>query len=514
MMQAQGIGQDSPINKLAMSIAQRAMASSDPAGVLAHYKSLPDAKLAAFLADGLVQTQLAAKQNQQALQHYNPNQPSVLAQREQAERGVLSLPVSEQMFSPNLHEQGISAPAEEEHQMAGGGVVAFDEGGGVMGFLRNLFDNEERRKEYLDRNPQIMEREEKKRAARQAAVTPVPAPPPAPVPDFAPAPAPAPAPARAPVRAPVVSAPAAPAPAAAAPVERTNSGLQALLDQRDVLDAAGPAAPKGLREYVEEQQKIATDFGLGKATEAERAGLMEKAKNAKTQADKMMYLNLAQGLFGAAAEALRPGQGGTGLSQAVGALAKGAGAFTSAQQKTIAEYQAIQDKIDEQKARLAHADELRKEGFVKQGMAEKKDAENRLERYTEKKAALQTDIAKMQFQKEVTQEEGKATRQTQMDIAKLHADTQKEVARLHQALQAQGKGLDIRMLNELSAAKTDAERAAIVKKYGDIARTINANRFVKPEDAMLAGLLGAPTGAGGTAGASGTGGRFKYLGTE
>ena len=504
MMQAQGIGQDSPINKLAMSIAQRAMASNDPAGVLAHYKGMPDARLAAFLADGLVQTQLAAKQNQQALQHYNPQQPSVLAQREQAERGVAALPVGDHMFTPELHAQGISAPVEEEHQMAGGGVVAFDEGGGVMGFLRNLFDNEERRKEYLERNPQIMEREEKKRASRQAAPTPVPAP------AAEPTPAPVRAQPRTPVAPALAAATAATAPAAE-PVERPNAGLQALLDQQAALNQERPAPAKGLRDYVREQQEIATEFGLGKAAEAERASLIEKAKNAKTQADKMMYLNLAQGLFGAAAEALRPGQGGTGISQAVGALAKGAGTFTGAQQKTMAEYQAIQDKIDEQKARLAHADELRKEGFVKQGMAEKKDAENRLERYTEKKNALTTRIAELQYGKEVTQSEGKATRANQMAIAELQTKTQKEVAQLQQALHAQGKGLDVRMLTELNAAKTPAEFAAIVKKYEAITKTINPNRSVKPEDAMLAGLLGVQPGAGG---ASGAGGRFKYLGTE
>jgi hypothetical protein len=270
----------------------------------------------------------------------------------------------------------------------------------------------------------------------------------------------------------------------------------------------GPTAPRSLRAYVKEQQDIAKEFGLGKAAEAERASLVEKAKNAKTQADKMMYLNLAQGLFGAAGEALRPGQGGTGISQAVGALAKGAGTFTGAQQKTMAEYQTVQDKIDEQKARLAHADELRKEGFVKQGMAEKKDAENRLERYTEKQAALQTDIAKLMFQKESVEREGAAGRTNQMAIAQLQAKTQTEVAKLHSALAAQGKGLDVRMLNELGAAKTPAEYAATVKKYGDIARTINANKFEKPVDPIIADALRNQGGAGTT------GGRFKYLGTE
>lgn len=492
MMQAQGIGQDSPINKLAMSIAQRAMASNDPAGVLAHYKGMPDARLAAFLADGLVQTQLAAKQNQQAIQQYNPQQPSVLAQREQAERGVAALPVGDHMFTPELHAQGVSAPVEEERQMAGGGVVAFDEGGGVMGFLRNLFDNEERRKQYLERNPQIMEREEQKRAARAAAATPAPAPAAAAASNAAPA-------RRAPVAPPPAAAPTEAA-AAAEPAERQNAGLQALLDQRNAMNLEGPTAPRSLRDYVREQQDIANEFGLGKATEAERASLIEKAKNAKTQADKQMYLNLAQGLFGAAAEALRPGQGGTGLSQAVGALAKGAGTFTGAQQKTMAEYQALQDKIDEQKTRLAHADELRKEGFVKQGMAEKKDAENRLERYTEKQAALKTEIAKLMFQKEVTQSEGAATRQNQMAIAELQAKTHKEVAQLHSALASQGRGLEVRMLNELNAAKTPAEYAAIIKKYSDIEKTINPNRYAKPEDAMsrlLEGQLGAGAAASG-----------------
>ena len=130
MMQAQGIGQDSPINKLAMSIAQRAMASDDPAGVLAHYKSMPDAKLAAFLADGLVQTQLAASHNQQAIQNYNPQQPSVLDRLTQAQaqpQGVVGLPVSQQMFDPAMHQEGIAAGAGEapEQGMAGGGIVAF-----------------------------------------------------------------------------------------------------------------------------------------------------------------------------------------------------------------------------------------------------------------------------------------------------------------------------------------------------------------------------------------------------
>jgi hypothetical protein len=131
-MQAQGIGQDSPINKLAMSIAQRAMASDDPAGVLAHYKSMPDAKLAAFLADGLVQTQLAASHNQQAIQNYNPQQPSVLDRLSQTQaqpQGVVGLPVSQQMFDPAMHQEGIAAGAGEapaqEQGMAGGGIVAF-----------------------------------------------------------------------------------------------------------------------------------------------------------------------------------------------------------------------------------------------------------------------------------------------------------------------------------------------------------------------------------------------------
>ena len=117
MMQAQGIGQDSPINKLAMSIAQRAMASDDPAGVLAHYKSMPDAKLAAFLADGLVQTQLAASHNQQAIQNYNPQQPSVLDRLTQAQ-GVVNLPVSQQMFDPAMHQEGIAAGAGEATRTA------------------------------------------------------------------------------------------------------------------------------------------------------------------------------------------------------------------------------------------------------------------------------------------------------------------------------------------------------------------------------------------------------------
>lgn len=108
-----GLADSTEFSRLAEEIARMALNSPNPGEIIGRYQQNPDTKLAAFLANGIVQAQLGAKDRQQALQGYNPNQPTVLDQMGQ--QGVAALPVPDTMFDPEMHQQG----------MAGGGVIAF-----------------------------------------------------------------------------------------------------------------------------------------------------------------------------------------------------------------------------------------------------------------------------------------------------------------------------------------------------------------------------------------------------
>ena len=89
-----GLMNNTEVSRLAEQIAQMAMGAPNPGTVLEKYKMMPEYRLAAFLADGLVNANEAGAQNQQALQNYNPNQPSVLAQIDAQQQGVAGMPTT------------------------------------------------------------------------------------------------------------------------------------------------------------------------------------------------------------------------------------------------------------------------------------------------------------------------------------------------------------------------------------------------------------------------------------
>jgi hypothetical protein len=101
---------------------------------------VPQAKMAAMLAGQYMESEETAKHNQQALEGYNPDQPTVLAQMA---TGVGGLPVPENMYSADMHQQGGMGNMEEEQPTmaaAGGGLIAFAAGdpvpkpdGGIAG---------------------------------------------------------------------------------------------------------------------------------------------------------------------------------------------------------------------------------------------------------------------------------------------------------------------------------------------------------------------------------------------
>jgi hypothetical protein len=96
--------------------------------------------MAAMMAGQYLESEEIAKHNQQALEGYNPDQPTVLAQMA---TGVGGLPVPENMYSADMHQQGGMGNMEEEQPTmaaAGGGLIAFAAGdpvpkpdGGIAG---------------------------------------------------------------------------------------------------------------------------------------------------------------------------------------------------------------------------------------------------------------------------------------------------------------------------------------------------------------------------------------------
>lgn len=122
-------------NRQAEDIAKLALASPKPYDVVQRYQTNPASRLAAFIAKGIVDKAQTAKQNQQAMAQYNPQQPTVLdAQAQKMQQGMASIPTTHDMFSPDDYGQGIAGGLPEDtQQMAGGGVVAFSGGGGPSG---------------------------------------------------------------------------------------------------------------------------------------------------------------------------------------------------------------------------------------------------------------------------------------------------------------------------------------------------------------------------------------------
>lgn len=139
--ESHGIHQGSDVSRLAEHIAEMERANVDKGGkpgeIIRKYQinppaDLPQARLAALLANGIVQAETDAAKNEQALKGYNPAQPTVLAQKEQAMQGVAGLPVREGMYSPDVYAQGGIGNMPEEEQptygVAGGGLIAFSKG--------------------------------------------------------------------------------------------------------------------------------------------------------------------------------------------------------------------------------------------------------------------------------------------------------------------------------------------------------------------------------------------------
>jgi hypothetical protein len=136
-----GLMNNTEVSRLAMEIAQMAINAPNPGAVLEKYKLMPNYRLAAFLADGMVRANESAAENQQALQNYNPNEQPVLDKLQMGQQGVAAIPTTGQMFDPTLHSQGgIGAGiADDQGQeqpvmhAAGGGIVAFAPGGSTGG---------------------------------------------------------------------------------------------------------------------------------------------------------------------------------------------------------------------------------------------------------------------------------------------------------------------------------------------------------------------------------------------
>jgi hypothetical protein len=172
-----GLASGSDFARIAQEITNMALSSPNPGAVLKQYKMNPEYRLAAFIADGMVQQATAAKSNQQALDNYNPNQPTVLDQRQQPQdQGMAAMPTSRDMFNPSAYEQGgigAGLGGEEEQPVAHGargGVVAFEEGGASRADLRNAQVAAEQGAESPKRLPNVEEPVSDRASVRNAQV--------------------------------------------------------------------------------------------------------------------------------------------------------------------------------------------------------------------------------------------------------------------------------------------------------------------------------------------------------
>ena len=121
------------LNAQVEQLAKMALQSGDHMGFFKQYltPSNPQ-RLAAQLAQGIVQQQMQSAQTQQSLNQ--PQPPTVLDQMERQQQGMAGMPTERGMFDPSVYAQGgIGAGLGEEPQgqeqgqvqMARGGVVAF-----------------------------------------------------------------------------------------------------------------------------------------------------------------------------------------------------------------------------------------------------------------------------------------------------------------------------------------------------------------------------------------------------
>jgi len=134
--QSSGIADNTYLGKLAEQIAAMEMkhvkSGGKPGEILNRYKTNPpeglkQARLAAFIADGILKDEQKSSQNDSAIKNYNPNEPTVL-DKMQSQEGISALPIRSDMYSPEVYDKGGigNMPEEEPIQAASGGLLAFN----------------------------------------------------------------------------------------------------------------------------------------------------------------------------------------------------------------------------------------------------------------------------------------------------------------------------------------------------------------------------------------------------
>ena len=127
--------------------------------------------------------------------------------------------------------------------------------------------------------------------------------------------------------------------------------------------------PKGLADYVQQEKDLYKNEGIGKAAEAERARLEERAKRLPEEQKEAFYRNLSQAGFRMAEKASERG------ATFLGAAAAGGTNFSESNAKTAEHFANLKESFEDKRSKLAQADEAVRIGMISRGSAEHKEAQ-------------------------------------------------------------------------------------------------------------------------------------------
>lgn len=244
--------------------------------------------------------------------------------------------------------------------------------------------------------------------------------------------------------------------------------------------------PKGLADYVQQEKDLYKNEGIGKAAEAERARLEERAKRLPEEQKEAFYRNLSQAGFRMAEKASERG------ATFLGAAAAGGTNFSESNAKTAEHFANLKESFEDKRSKLAQADEAVRIGMISRGSAEHKEAQKN---YTSAKR----DLTKYEGQLNAgditalrTIEIANRQMQSQENVANINARSRIQAARAGQ----ENKNTAEKQLKDayLAAMRRGDKAAAqvILNQFEALTRAAYPQRFeapAKPLDANQRLLL-------------------------
>lgn len=240
---------------------------------------------------------------------------------------------------------------------------------------------------------------------------------------------------------------------AVAPTQQEQTGLRAIAPRKEAPAPEAPApvaAPKTIQDYLKEEAALREQLGVG-TTLGEREKYI-KEREAKTEKDLVdrARMSRAQAFFKMAEESAKPG--GTFLKGATAGLSQ----YAEAKQALADKREQMQDLAKERQFALQEAREQLKLGDYKAARAAQKDADKRAEELADKQA-------------EYAQREKEIRLRTEGD---LRIQRERDAAAVKEALV---KTPELQILQRQFVAETDrARKEALRKQIEELVRQTSA----------------------------------------